>query len=128
MRNRRFKLGCSTVLTPRCVVTLVVRFSLVKPISHFCANASGETPLCLIDEIEIIFTCSSNDDLKASIFTCGLGVGVFDFGQSFMHSGLGVGVFVFGLGVMGTLTLRTSRLGFFLVLISPFQFVISLSC
>ena len=128
VRKCRWKLGCSTVLTPRCVVTLVVGFSVVRPISRFSANASGETPFRKVYEIELIFTCSSNDDVKALILTCGLGVGVAVFSQSFMHSGLGYGVFVFGLGRRGTLTLRTSRLCFFLVLIYPFQFFISLSC
>ena len=37
-------------------------------------------------------------------------------------------MFIFGLGGRGTLTLRTYRLIFFLVLISPFQFGIALSC
>ena len=94
------------------------------PYIPLSANASGETLFRLVDEIDLIFSCSSNDDLKASILTCGLGVGVVVFGQSFMHSGLGVGVSFFGLGGRGDLTLRTSLLGFFLVLISPFQFFI----
>ena len=80
------------------MVTLAVRFSLVSPICHFPANASGEPPFHIVDKIEQIFTCSSNDDVKASILMCGLGVGMVVFGQSFMHSGLGVGVFVFCLG------------------------------
>ena len=99
-----------------------------QPYIPFSANASGETPFCLVDENDLIFTFSSNNDVKSSILTCGLVIGVVVFGQSFMHSVLGVGVFVFGLGGRGTLTLRTYQLGFFLVLISPFQFFISLSC
>ena len=86
----------------------MVRFAGVSPISHFSANAPGEIPFHLVDEIELLFTCSINDDVKASILTCGLVVGVVVFGQSLVHSGLGVGVFVFGLGGRGTLTLRTS--------------------
>ena len=74
----------------------------------FSSNAPGETPFSLVDKIELIITCSSNDDVKASILTCGLGVGVVVFGHSFVHSGLGVGVFVFGLGGRVTWTLRTS--------------------
>ena len=85
VRKRRCKLGCSTVLKPRCVSTLVVRFAVFSPISHFSANASGEIPFCIFDEIELIFTCSINDDVKALILTCGLVVGVVDFVQSFMH-------------------------------------------
>ena len=65
----------------------MVSFDVVNPISHFSANASGETPLHLVDEIELIFTCSSNDDVKASILKWGLGFGVVVFFQSFMHSG-----------------------------------------
>ena len=42
----------------------------------FSANASGETPFPLVDEIELIFTCSSNDDVKVSILKLVLGVGV----------------------------------------------------
>ena len=87
VRKLRCKLGCSTVLTPRCVVTLVVRLDVINTISHFSVNASGETPFRLVDEIEPIFTCSSNDDVKASILKWGLGVGVVVFVQSFMHSG-----------------------------------------
>ena len=83
-------------------------------------------PFHLVDEIELIFTCSSNDDVKALILTWGLGVGVVVFGHSFMHSGLAVGVFFFGLGGRGALTLRNSRLGLFFVIISPFQFFIAL--
>ena len=124
MRKNRCKQVCSTALTPHCVVTLVVRFAVVIPISQFSSNASGETLFCLVYEIEIIFTCSSDDDLKESILTCGLGVRVVVFGQSFMHSGLGVGVLVFSLGGRGTLKLTNYQLGLFLVLISPFQFVI----
>ena len=112
VRKRRRKLGYSTVLKPSCVVTLVTSFAVVRPISHFSANASGETPFRIVDEIELIFTCSSNDDMKELILTCGLGVGLVVFG----HEG------------RGTLTLKTSLLGFFIVLISPFQFVISLYC
>ena len=63
------------------MVTLVVRFAEVNPISHFSANASGKTPFRLVDEIELIFTCSSNDDVKASILKWGLGVGVIVFVQ-----------------------------------------------
>ena len=122
------KLGCSTVLTPCCVVTLVVRFAVANPISHFSANASGETPFRIVDEIELIFTCSSNDDVKASVIKLELGVGVVIVVQLFMQSGCAVGVFVFGFGGRGTLTLRTYHLGFFLVLISPFQSFIALSC
>ena len=128
VRKQCCKLGCSTVLTPRCVVTLVVRFDVVNPISNFSANASGETPFCIVDEIELLFNFSSNDCVKASILKLGLGVGVVVFYQSFMHSSCAVGVFVFGLGGRGNLTLKNFRLGFFLVLISPFQFVIVLSC
>ena len=101
----------------------MVRFAVVSSVSHFSANASGETPFRLVDEIELIFTCSSNYDVKEFILTCGLGVGVVVFGHLFMHYGLGFGVFVFGLGGRGTLTLRTFRLGLFLVLISLFQFL-----
>ena len=101
-------------------------WSTLYPI--FPANASGETPFRIVDEIELIFTCSSNDDLKSYVLKLGLGVGVFVVVQLFMHSGCTVGVFVFGLGGRGTLTLRTSQLGFFLVLISPFQFFIALYC
>ena len=107
MRKRRYKLGCYTVLIPRCVVTLVVRFAVVNPTSHFSANASGEMPFCLVDELELLSTCSSNDDVKALIIKCGLGAGVIVFGQSFMHFGLSVGVFILGFGGRGTLTLRT---------------------
>ena len=82
----------------------------------------------LVDEIELIITCSSNDDVKASILMWGFGVGVVVFGKSFMNSGLAVGVFVFGFGVRVNLTLRTYRLGFFLFIIYPFLFVIALSC
>ena len=128
VRKRRCKLGRSNVLAPRFVVTLVVRFAVVNPISHFLSNASGETLFRLVDEIELIFTCSSNDDVKASILKLVLGVGVVVFVQSFMHYGCTVGVFVFGLGGRGDLILRTSRLGFSLVLISPFQFFIALYC
>ena len=64
----------------------------------FPANASGETPFRLVDKLELLFTCSSSDDVKASIITCGLGFVVVVFGQSFMHSGLGVGVFSLALG------------------------------
>ena len=128
VQKRRCKLGCSNVLTPRCVVTLVVCFAVVNPISHFSANASGKVPFRLVDEKELIFTCSNNDDVKASILKLGLGVGMVVFFQSFMHSGCAVGVFVIGIGGRGTLTLRTSRLCFFLVLIYPFQFVIALYC
>ena len=46
----------------------------------FSANASGETPFCLVDEIELIFNCSSNDDVMASILTCHLGVRVVEIG------------------------------------------------
>ena len=66
--------------------------------------------------------------MKASILKLVLGVGVVIVVQSFMHSGCAIGVFVFGLGGRGTLTLRTSRLGFFLVLIPPFQFFVALFC
>ena len=31
----------------------------------FSSNVSGEKPFHLVDEIELIFTCSSNDDVKA---------------------------------------------------------------
>ena len=80
--------------------------------SHFSAKVSGETPCLLDDDMELILTWSSNDEVKASTFTLGFGVGVFSF----------------GLGGRGDLTLRTSRLSFFLVLISPFQFFIASSC
>ena len=76
VRKRRCKLGCSTILTPSCVVTLVVRFAVVNPLSHFSANASGETPFLLVDEIDLIFTCSIHDDVKAFILKLGLEVGV----------------------------------------------------
>ena len=46
----------------------------------------GETPFRIGDEIELIFTCSSNDDAKASIIKWGLGVGEVVSFQSFMHS------------------------------------------
>ena len=68
------------------MVTLVVRFAVVRPISHFSANASEETPFHLVDEIELIFTCSNNYDVKVSIFKLGLEVGSVVFVQSFMHS------------------------------------------
>ena len=110
------------------MVTFVVRFDVVSPISHFSFNASGETPFRLVDEIELIFTCSSNDDVKASILKLVLGIGVVIAVQSCMHSCCAVGVFVFGLGGRGNLTLRTSRLCFFLVLIYTLQFVIALYC
>ena len=83
VRKCRCKLGWLTALTPCCVVTLVVWFAVVGPLSHFSANASGETPFHIVDEVELIFTWSSNDDVKASILKCGLGVGVVVFGQSF---------------------------------------------
>ena len=57
------------------LVNLVVRFAVVNPISHFSANASGETPFRLVHEIELIFTCSSNDDVKLSILKLGLDSG-----------------------------------------------------
>ena len=110
------------------MVTLVARFAVVNPISHFSANASGEIPFRLVDEIEMIFTFSSNYDVKAFILKLGLRVGVVLVVQSFMHRGCKVGVFVFDIGGRGNLTLRTTRLGFFLVLISPFQFVIGIYC
>ena len=110
------------------MVILVVRFAVVNPISHFSANASGETPFRLVYEIELIFNCLSNDSVKASILKLGLGVGVVIVFKSFMHSGCAVGVFVFGLEERVTLTLRTSQLGFFLVLLSTFQFFIEISC
>ena len=53
---------------------------------------SVETPFNIVDEIELICTYSSNDDVKALILACGLGVGVV----------------VFGLGGRGKFTLRTS--------------------
>ena len=64
----------------------------------FLVNTSGETPFCLVDEIYLIFSCSSNDDLKASILTCGLLVGVVFFGHSFLQYGLGVGFLSLALG------------------------------
>ena len=67
VRKRRCKLGCSTVLTPRCVVTLVVHFAVVNPISHFPANASGEALFHLVDEIKLIFTYSSIDAFTSSL-------------------------------------------------------------
>ena len=73
-----------------------MRFAEVNPISHFSSNTSGETPFHIVDEIELIFTFSSNDDVKASILKLGLGVGVVVVVQSFMHSVCAVGVFVFG--------------------------------
>ena len=79
VRKRRCKLIWSTVLTPRCVVTLVVRFAVVNPISHFSANASGDNLFRLVAEIDLIFTCSSNDYVKASILKLGSGVGVVVF-------------------------------------------------
>ena len=103
-------------------------FCCGQPYIPFSANTSGEIPFYLVDEIELIFNCSSNDDVKASILKLGLGVGVVVVLQSSMHSGCEVGVLVFGQGGRGTLTLRTSQLGFFLVLISPFQFFIVISC
>ena len=126
--KRRCKLGCSTVLTPRFVLNLVVRFAVVSPISHFSDNASGETPFRLVGEIDIIFTFSSNYYVKLLILMWGLGVGVVVFGQSLMHSGIAVGLFVFGLWGRVTLTLRIYRLCFFLFLISTFQFFIALYC
>ena len=128
LQKRRRKQGCSTALTPRCVVTLVLCFAVVNTISHLSANASGETPFCIVDEIEMKFTYSSHNDVNASILKLGLGVGVIVGVQSFMNSGCAVGVFVFGLRGRGALTLRTSRLGLLLVLVSPLQLVIVLSC
>ena len=87
VRKCRCKIGCSTVLTPRCAVTLVVRFAVVNPLSHFSANVSREAPFRLVDEIEMIFTCSSNDDVKASIFKLVFVVGMVVFVQYFMHFG-----------------------------------------
>ena len=84
-----------------------MRFSLVSSIFHFSANVSGETPFRIVDEIELMFTCSIHDDVKALILTWVLGVGVVVFEQSFMHSGLAIGMFVFCLVGKGTLTLRT---------------------
>ena len=101
MQKRCCKIVCSTVLTPRCVVTLVLRFAVVNHISHFSANASVETLLRLIDEIELIFTCSNNDDVKAYILRLGLGVGVVLVVQSFMHSGCAVGCLYLALGEGG---------------------------
>ena len=98
-----------------------MRFAVVNPVSHFSANASGETPFRLVDKIELMFTFSSNDEVKASILKLVLGVGVVVFVQLFMHYSCAVGVFVFVLGGRGTLSLRTSQLGLFLVLISPFN-------
>ena len=60
---------------------LYVAICCGQPYIPFSANASGETPFRIVDEIELIFTCSSNDDVKALILTCGLGVGVVVFGQ-----------------------------------------------
>ena len=110
------------------MVTLLVLFAVVNFISHFSDNASGEISFRLVHEIYLIFTFSSNDDVNVSILKFDLGVGVIAVFQSFMHYGCAVAVFVFGLGGMGTLTRRTSGLGFFLVLMSPFQFFIALSC
>ena len=62
------------------------------------ANASGETSILLVDEIELICTCSINDDVKALILTCGLGVWVFVFVQSFMYYSLGLGCLSLALG------------------------------
>ena len=107
VQKRRCKLGFSTVLTPRCVVTLVVRFAVVNPISHFFSE-SGEIPFHLVDKLELIFTCSSNDGVNASILRLGLVVGVVIVVQSFIHYGCAVGVFVFGFGGRGTLTLSHS--------------------
>ena len=90
------------------MVSLVVRFAVVNPISHSSANSLGEAPFCIVDEIELIFTCSSNDDVKAYILKLGLGVGVVVVVQAFMQYGCAVGLFVFGLGGRGTLTVRTS--------------------
>ena len=42
-----------------------------QPYIPFSANASGETPFRIVDEIELIFTCSSNDDVKVSIIKLG---------------------------------------------------------
>ena len=58
-----------------------------QPYIPFSANASGETPFRLVDEIELIFTCSINDNMKALIIKLDLGVGLVVFVQSFMHSG-----------------------------------------
>ena len=62
-------------------------FCCGQPYIPFSANASRETPFRLVDKIELIFTCSINDDVKASILKLGLGVGVVVFVQSFMHYG-----------------------------------------
>ena len=69
------------------MVTLLVLFAVVNFISHFSDNASVETPFCLVDEKELIFTCSINDGVKALILEWGLVVGFVVFFQSCMHSG-----------------------------------------
>ena len=53
-----------------------------QPYIPFSANASGEPPFRLVDEIELIFTYSSNDDVKASLLKLGLGVGVVVFSSN----------------------------------------------
>ena len=58
-----------------------------QPYIPISANTSGETPFRLVDEIELIFTCSNNDDVKAYILKLGLGVGVVVVLNSFMHYG-----------------------------------------
>ena len=62
-------------------------FCCGQPYILFLANASGETLFHLVGEIELIFTCSSYDYVKASILKLGLGLGVVVVVQSFMHSG-----------------------------------------
>ena len=51
---------------------LVDAFCCGQPYIPFAANASGETQFRLVDEIELIFTFSCNDDVKASILKLGL--------------------------------------------------------
>ena len=113
VRNRRCILGCSTALTSHCVVTLVVRFAVAKPTSHFSARVLGGILFLLDDDMELMFTLSINDDVKASIVTLG---------------SEGWAMSLDGLGGRGAWIPRTFLLGFFLVLIYPFQFVIAFSC
>ena len=68
-------------------------FCCGQPYIPFSANALGETLFRLVDEIELIFNCSSNDDVRASSLKLCLGVGVVVFVQSFMNSGCAIGEF-----------------------------------
>ena len=70
--KRLVKLGCSTILTPRCVVTLVVLLDVARPMFHLSDKVSGETPFLLLDVIELVFTLSDKDEVKSSSIISGL--------------------------------------------------------